>query len=367
MRSIALVVISVVFAFTSRVGNAQSEMRVWSDASGKFSIRATLVSADKDAATLKKADGSLIRVPLEKLNDSDRAYIRSVGQEPVIEKPPEVTTPTPADTSAIRPAANGKTDESKSTVAIKEAIALLESRKASAGDKNNTDRIDAAVAALSKLLPRNESTKRPVVTEPTPGLVVAMLKKKLGGKAVFKADTGELTLVYDFKTKNQLKDFDAADGKVTAGNGGILVNSAETLTHVVHFDTLTLTALVGVGNVGGNRSTILKTSAGAGLGAHTYNGIFVNLLLKEESVAEGLFVNPYGGEKVGLTLLVPVQFTVAKNRVGLKYGNTSLAKEIKDIRTGQVIFVGGPGGCQFRNITMSGKVDKDWMEEFLSK
>ncbi len=51
--------------------------REWSDVSGKFHIEAEFVAARNGKAILEKTDGSIITVPLEKLSEADRAYIRS--------------------------------------------------------------------------------------------------------------------------------------------------------------------------------------------------------------------------------------------------------------------------------------------------
>ena len=51
-------------------------MRTWRDSSGKFEIEATLVSFKGQTVTLKKKDGSTIRVLLKKLSDEDQKFIQ---------------------------------------------------------------------------------------------------------------------------------------------------------------------------------------------------------------------------------------------------------------------------------------------------
>jgi hypothetical protein len=70
----ALLSVACVLLF---VVSASAQVRTWKDASGKFSIRAELVESDGTAVKLKKADGSVIRVPVDRLSDEDRQFLQS--------------------------------------------------------------------------------------------------------------------------------------------------------------------------------------------------------------------------------------------------------------------------------------------------
>jgi len=50
--------------------------RTWRDASGFFEVEATLLGFDGEKARLKRTDGQIISVPLEKLSEADQAYLR---------------------------------------------------------------------------------------------------------------------------------------------------------------------------------------------------------------------------------------------------------------------------------------------------
>ncbi len=50
--------------------------RLWKDSSGSFEIKATLVAKNANSVSLKKSDGELITVPIEKLSSRDRAYVK---------------------------------------------------------------------------------------------------------------------------------------------------------------------------------------------------------------------------------------------------------------------------------------------------
>lgn len=58
-------------------GKGKNALRVWRDQSGKFSIEATLVEVTPTEAVLKKADGSTLRVPRNKLSDEDQKLLDS--------------------------------------------------------------------------------------------------------------------------------------------------------------------------------------------------------------------------------------------------------------------------------------------------
>ena len=56
----------------------ESKMRTWSDASGKFSVRATLKEKTDTAVSLITADGRMVEVPITRLSDGDKAYLASL-------------------------------------------------------------------------------------------------------------------------------------------------------------------------------------------------------------------------------------------------------------------------------------------------
>ena len=57
--------------------NAQQQPRLWASKNGKFKITAALIACDQDSATLQKTDGSTIDVPLNKLCQADRLYLKA--------------------------------------------------------------------------------------------------------------------------------------------------------------------------------------------------------------------------------------------------------------------------------------------------
>jgi tetratricopeptide (TPR) repeat protein len=60
--------------------------RTWTDASGKYSIKAELLKSEDGVVELKKEDGTTVVLPLEKLSDADRAYALANATKPAGER-----------------------------------------------------------------------------------------------------------------------------------------------------------------------------------------------------------------------------------------------------------------------------------------
>jgi hypothetical protein len=60
--------------------------REWTDSTGKYKQQADLVAFDDQTVVLKKADGRLVAVPLDKLSKADRDYLKSDSAKKAVEK-----------------------------------------------------------------------------------------------------------------------------------------------------------------------------------------------------------------------------------------------------------------------------------------
>lgn len=79
--------------------------RKWTDSTGRFSVEADFVEFVEGQVALKKTDGQLIRLPLERLSEADRQHVRSVtapvaasepsrsGSNQPLAAPPEMVPP----------------------------------------------------------------------------------------------------------------------------------------------------------------------------------------------------------------------------------------------------------------------------------
>jgi hypothetical protein len=52
--------------------------RTWTDSTGRFSVEAELAEIKQDSVVLKKASGSTVTVPLSRLSDADREYLKAL-------------------------------------------------------------------------------------------------------------------------------------------------------------------------------------------------------------------------------------------------------------------------------------------------
>jgi len=79
------------FAYES---GAIARARQWSDASGKFKIKAALISIDGDQITLRKPDKSELTIAVAKLSDPDKTFLAKLSNEsgPIAPKGQEVVT-----------------------------------------------------------------------------------------------------------------------------------------------------------------------------------------------------------------------------------------------------------------------------------
>lgn len=83
--------------------------REWSDSTGKFKIEAEFVELKDGKVSLKKADGTLLSIPLDKLSKADRDFVNTQSRKPAA-SPFEVTSapgsPAAAQMATIKVAPN---------------------------------------------------------------------------------------------------------------------------------------------------------------------------------------------------------------------------------------------------------------------
>ena len=65
-------------AFLISATHAQDQSRTWEDATGSFRIDAVLLDHNDQVVRLKKSDGRVVNVPLDKLSKKDRDFIANL-------------------------------------------------------------------------------------------------------------------------------------------------------------------------------------------------------------------------------------------------------------------------------------------------
>jgi hypothetical protein len=184
-----------------------------------------------------------------------------------------------------------------------------------------------------------------------PAITTALLQKKFHGRAAYNPKAGDLTLTYDFKDKNELKDFALNGAKPKVAKGFLTTEPADHIKHVVKFESVTITGVILIPNLNGEH---LQTSEGVVL----YGG--GSVVVK----GQGSQLDLGGVEKERLT---PFQLTVTGDRVLLNMRNKKGGLPRKVPTAGYVELLGGTGGNSFARLTLSGQVDPEWAKEFFAR
>jgi hypothetical protein len=256
----------------------------------------------------------------------------------------------------------GQDEGSPGDEAIKEAITILEARRAQAENKADREKITKAIAALDQLLPKGPEKKGAVKPPAKPlKLAPADLAKKFKGRAAFNAKTAELTLLYDFKSKEQLKDFELGGAAPTIKIRVVRVGPADSIKHVVKFRRLKVTGEFVVETVQGGTGYVpfVRCSEGVSFGPSEFNGTSLNLYDGKKNLGgKGFAHNQIQGKPLSLT------FTVTEKKASAKVGTTEMAGPIEGGAAGHVEFLGGKGGLRIRSLVISGTLDEEWAKEF---
>src|SRR3954465_4052156 len=73
-----------------------AEERTWTDTTGKFKVAGEFVEVQDGKALLRRADGKEIKVPLKRLSDADRQFVKAQGDK----------SSSPEETEAIKAVAD---------------------------------------------------------------------------------------------------------------------------------------------------------------------------------------------------------------------------------------------------------------------
>lgn len=81
---------------TLGLGSEISELRVWKDSTGRYEVKATLIRLGPAQVHLKREDGTVVTVPIERLSSEDQRYIAKLHKDNPFALPDEPTPPKPA-------------------------------------------------------------------------------------------------------------------------------------------------------------------------------------------------------------------------------------------------------------------------------
>lgn len=93
---------------------AEPELRTWSDAGGKYRVKASFVEVKDGSVVLKKADGSRVRIALQKLSVADQEWVAKRGQAAPAKSPSAKAPPASSTAGADWPGWRGPNRDGKS-------------------------------------------------------------------------------------------------------------------------------------------------------------------------------------------------------------------------------------------------------------
>jgi hypothetical protein len=62
------------------------QARLWTDSTGQYTLEAELISADDKTVVLQRADHEMVAIPIEKLSEADREYLKSKEASELVNK-----------------------------------------------------------------------------------------------------------------------------------------------------------------------------------------------------------------------------------------------------------------------------------------
>jgi hypothetical protein len=240
---------------------------------------------------------------------------------------------------------------------IQKAIADLEAGRGKLGDLLEQSKIDKAIRELEVVIGEEEKDPKPekLTFEVTP----AMLRKKFAGKAVFNSKTGELTLAYDFASKNSLSDFEVSDQNVAVSRKMLGIDAADKLTHKAKWKSFTVATVI---HFKGMRGVGINTTNGTHLASGGANPDTMYLGVPGTSGASKIVPDKFRSGTV------PIGLSVTGVKTSAHWGEDRLALPTalkEDVH--QITLVAGTEGCAFSNLVIFGVPDPAWFKEFLAK
>lgn len=188
-----------------------------------------------------------------------------------------------------------------------------------------------------------------------------LLRSKFAAsKATLDPKTGVLTLAYDFKNPEQLKDFKAKEGAAIAGKGLLRVSAAEAVTHVVEFTEGSISGRFAYGNIEGNQALMAVTGASQlRLDLDQFGALFMHILANGQFLAR---------KNIGHKRPLAIQWDLTDSKTRAVINGEELAgARAGQQEAGQFVLNGGNGGLTVSGLIISGIPREDWFKEFMDK
>jgi len=280
--------------------------------------------------------------------------------------------------------------------ALREAIAILEERKADADSKEVQAQINAAIVALEQLLQKEGEDGNQAKEAPALLIKSSLLRKHFKGFS--SAKDGKISFTYDFRRKDQLNDFLPEGAKVEVNNSTpntpfLRIPPAVKITHKARFKTVTVSGVFKVENPGPAIAStpFLGLTCGLELCTSADNGSTFKLAINGQQLItgdvgaeaplgnSGSFKMLFKGRELAHKFVGPDRIDAAySHRLELAEDRTpilttkslsklasnktfQLSEMIEEGNAGEVLLYGGKGGTLIHSMTISGTPDDDWV------
>lgn len=235
---------------------------------------------------------------------------------------------------------------------VNEAIIMLEGKIPFAATDEAKSRLEAAVEALRQIVPEPKMEDDPAIE-----ITARALQRKLNGKVAFNEKTSEITILYDFRNAKQFEDFEGYDPSV-ARRGSLALPGATQVKHVIEFETFSVAGLV---NYSHSDVTFISSNAGYRI-ERRVNGFSIHIGDKQKA-------HQYTSDGEVNNKTIPYRLEFTDSKIVAKIGTIDIAASVDAVgtpRVGRVAFGPCVGTVYYGPMTIVGKIDRQWAQQFLA-
>lgn len=244
------------------------------------------------------------------------------------------------------------------------ADAILAEAKAvlMAGQKGLVDaeaeRVARAIAAIDALLAAQQPQPAGGKLDPKD------LKRIIKAKFTAKGERGdEVTMVYSTWSANELADWTVTGPDPVVSKNGLMIPPGSTLTHKVRFGTaMKVSGDVALANKLG---THLASTGGLELSVHSYNAWIVGAKWSGKDIGQATYDGRYTITD-GSGDWIPFTVALQKGVFSMNWKDQRLGAANSN-PFGFLVLHGGTGGNTFRNITVTGTLEPEWVQQALEQ
>jgi len=174
--------------------------------------------------------------------------------------------------------------------------------------------------------------------------------------------TGQVTLIYDFVSSPTIvQDFTVGAATPSIAKGGILIPVAQSISHKATF--------IGNVSISGKVNTLnreglhLSTSTGLRLFGSNYNAWFINLEGSGYTKTQSQFSKAYTETTDGN--FIPFSLEISEKSLAAHWGEGTTGGTNPSAFLGSLVLNGGTGGDIYKDISITGTLDQNWIKQTL--